>query len=168
MHGHSGCKSLYYAVLLLLASALSSPALPANFSLTNILPSVNHGTSVAQTADGRLFIAELGGAVKTYKNGTAYTLHQFPTSTARSEQGLFGLAEDPNFASNGWMYVHYFVFVNGGDQDYHVVMRFTVTNPLGTDPQFVAGSEYLIYRMPNLPSGASRHNGGQLIFGNDG
>lgn len=168
MHGNPGIKAICFTVLLLMASAMQSQALPANFSLTNILPSVTRGTSIVQTADGRLYVAELGGAVKTYKNGSAYTLHQFPTSTARSEQGLFGLAEDPNFASNGWMYVHYFVYVNGGDQDYHVIMRFTVSPPLGTDPQFVAGSEYLIYRMPNLPAGASRHNGGQLIFGNDG
>ncbi len=143
-------------------------ALPANFSLTNIAPTVDRGTSIDQAADGRLFIAELGGDLKTYKNGTVSTLHHFPTSNARSEQGMFGLAEDPGFASNGWMYVHYFVYVDGGDQDYHVIMRFTLSNPLGGTPQYVAGSEYLIYRLPNLPTGASRHNGGQLVFGNDG
>ncbi len=141
---------------------------PANFTLNNILPTIKHGTTVVQTADSRLFITELGGDLKTYKNGASYTLHHFPTSNARSEQGLFGLAVDPNYASNGWMYVHYFVYVNGGDQDYHVIMRFTLSTPLGGNPAYVDGSEYLIYRMPNLPGGASRHNGGHLVFGNDG
>ena len=156
------------AAFFMLGGALCSHAIPPNFSMTNILPTINHGTTITQTADGRLFIGELGGALKTYKNGSSYTIHQFPTSNARSEQGLFGLAEDPNFATNGWMYVHYFVYVNGADQDYHVIMRFTVSPPLGGDPQFVPGSEYLIYRLPNLPAGDSRHNGGQLVFGNDG
>ncbi len=154
----------FYAYL----SLSLAQALPANFTLTNILPTVVQGTSILQTADTRLFITELGGDLKTYKSGTSYTLHHFPTSNARSEQGLFGLVADPNYATNGWMYVHYFVFVNGGDQDYHVVMRFTLANPLGGNPTYVDGSEYLIYRLPNLPAGNSRHNGGHITFGSDG
>lgn len=168
MHAFSPRRALTSLLFIILGAALAVRALPPDFSLANIMPSVDKGTSIVQTADGRLYIAELGGALKTYKDGAYYTIHQFPTSNARSEQGLFGLAEDPDFAVNGWMYVHYFVYVNGGDQDYHVVMRFTVSPPLGGDPRFVPGSEYLIYRMPNLPAGNSRHNGGQLVFGNDG
>jgi glucose/arabinose dehydrogenase len=152
----------------LLSLAGPASAVPTDFSLTNIAPSIDRGTAIVQVADGRLFIAELGGDLKTYKSGTVTTLHHFPTSNARSEQGLFGLVEDPNYASNGWMYVHYFVYVNGGDQDYHVIMRFTLSQPLNGTPQYVDGSERLVYRLPNLPSGASRHNGGQLVFGNDG
>lgn len=143
-------------------------ALPPNFSMTNIMPSISKGTSIAQASDGRLFITELAGALKTYKNGAFYTIHTFPTSRARSEQGLFGLALDPNFNSNGWLYVHYFVYVNGGTGDCHVIQRITVSPPTGGNPQLVAGSQRLVYRLPNLPGGASRHNGGQIVFGNDG
>ncbi|MDB5048261.1 MAG: carbohydrate-binding protein [Fibrobacteres bacterium] len=168
MKRHFGFGGLMQAAFIVLISAFSSRALPPDFSLTNIMPSVVRGTSILQTSDSRLFVTELGGALKTCKNGSFYTIHQFPTSNARSEQGLFGLAADPNYASNGYMYVHYFVYVNGADQDYHVIMRFTVSPALGGNPQFVAGSERLVYRLPNLPAGDSRHNGGQIVFGNDG
>ncbi len=160
--------SCVFSIFLSIICITLSQALPANFSVTNIVPTIKHGTTVLQTADSRLFITELGGDLKTYKAGVTSTLHHFPTSNARSEQGLFGLTTDPNYASNGWMYVEYFVYVNGGDQDYHDIMRFTLSTPLGGLPAYVDGSEYLIYRFPNLPAGNSRHNGGHFVFGNDG
>ena len=136
MDRSSVSRRIFFSGLFVACLAVAGFALPANFTATNLLPTIKRGTTVVQTADSRLFITELGGDFKTYKNGSSYTLHHFPTST--------------------------------GDQDYHVIMRFTVSPPLGGNPQLVPGSEYLIYRMPNPPGGASRHNGGHIVFGNDG
>ena len=81
------------------------------------------------------------------------------TTTADGERGLLGIAFDPNFASNQFVYVYYTVITA---PIHNRVSRFTANGDVA-----VAGSETVILELDNL-SGATNHNGGAIHFGPDG
>ncbi|MGB2691069.1 MAG: PQQ-dependent sugar dehydrogenase [Thermodesulfobacteriota bacterium] len=110
----------------------------------------------------RLFIVEQNSAqIKIIKNGTVLTtpfLDLNSKAGSGGEQGLLGLAFDPEYATNGFFYVNY--TNNSGDT---VLTRYTVSgNPDIADP----GSE-IVFATIDQPFG--NHNGGMLAFSpNDG
>ncbi len=58
--------------------------------------------------DGRLFVCEQGGRLRVIKNGALLTTPFLTVSvSSNGERGLLGVAFDPNFASNGYVYVYY-------------------------------------------------------------
>lgn len=73
------------------------------------------------------------------------------------EQGLLGLAFDPDYKTNGYFYVNY--TISAGT----VISRFSrsATAPLAADP----GSELVLL---TFAQPYENHNGGQLDFGPDG
>ncbi|MBK7270117.1 MAG: PQQ-dependent sugar dehydrogenase [Flavobacteriales bacterium] len=75
------------------------------------------------------------------------------------EQGLLGLAFDPNYANNGFFYVNY---IFGGGTGSTRISRFQVS----ADPNVAdTASEQVIWSWPQ-PN--TNHNGGDLDFGPDG
>lgn len=119
-------------------------------------------TAFAQAPDGRLFVAEQPGALRIVKSG-ALLAAPFVTLTVdpNGERGLIGVALHPQFASNGFVYLHYTTTENG---THNRVSRFTA-NPANPDIA-LANSEFRIADLPAL-SGATNHNGGALKFGID-
>ena len=80
-----------------------------------------------------------------------------------SEQGLLGLAFDPNYASNGYFYVN--VTTSAGSGDTHI-RRYQATGDPATSNTASIDSEFEILSF-NQPQG--NHNGGWIGFGpNDG
>ena len=60
--------------------------------------------------DGRILVAEKQGVVRVVKDGVLRTtpfLDIRDHVNARGDRGLVGIAADPNFASNGYVYLHY-------------------------------------------------------------
>jgi glucose/arabinose dehydrogenase/regulation of enolase protein 1 (concanavalin A-like superfamily) len=110
--------------------------------------------------DGRLFVCQQGGQVRVIKNGA---LLGTPFLTApvdgTGERGLLGIAFDPNFAANRYVYVYY---TATSPAIHNRVSRFTANGDVA-----VAGSEVVLLNLNNL-SGASNHNGGAIHFGADG
>ena len=111
--------------------------------------------------DGRLFVCEQGGRLRVIKNG-ALLPTPFLTLTVSSsgERGLLGVAFDPAFASNQFIYVYYTATSPACAQSHqplHGQRRRRV----------VPGSEVVILELDNLSS-ATNHNGGALAFGPDG
>ena len=80
-------------------------------------------------------------------------------STRGNEEGLLGIAFDPNYSQNGRLYVYY----SASNPRRSVLSRFQVQtdNPARAD----VGSEVIIMK---IPQPYSNHNGGQLAFGPDG
>jgi len=118
--------------------------------------------SIAHAGDGsgRLFIVQQTGEILIF-NGTTLLLRPFLDLSALvsccGEQGLLGLAFHPEYATNGFFYVHY-TDVNGDT----VVARYSVsTNANVAD----AGSNLTLLTWPQP---FMNHNGGQLAFGPDG
>lgn len=111
----------------------------------------------------RVFIVERFGAIKILTGGsvlaTPFISLGGKLTHNGSEQGLLGLAFDPNYSTNGFFYVNY---TRVGDAA-TIVERYTVSaNPDIGDPTtgvIIAGP---------ISQPQSNHNGGCLQFGPDG
>jgi len=62
-------------------------------------------TAVAFLPDGRMLVTEKGGALKLVQGGSATTLTTLDVCTA-SEMGLLGIAIDPAYDANGFVYLY--------------------------------------------------------------
>jgi glucose/arabinose dehydrogenase len=152
---------------LLLCLALSVTALgatlPAGFAETRIATGLASPTAMAFAPDGRLFVAQQGGALRVIKNGALLAQSFLTVSVnAAGERGLLGVAFDPNFATNNFVYVYY---TTSAAPIHNRLSRFTAS---AANPDIAAaGSEVQLLNLPNLSS-ATNHNGGAIHFGNDG
>ena len=117
--------------------------------------------AMAFAPDGRIFICERTGKLLVIKNGQLL-LQPFLTVPALSngERGLLSVAFDPNFATNGFVYIYYTSATTGNN----TVSRFTAStgDPDRADPT----SELVLLDVSASAQGY--HNGGALHFGNDG
>lgn len=146
--------------LLVAFPATQAATLPAGFTETTI-SGIASPTAMEIAPDGRIFVCEQGGALRVIKNGALLptpflTLHVDPGG----ERGLLGIAFDPGFASNNFLYVYYTVPI---EPRHNRVSRFTANGDV-----VVPGSETVILELENLSSTASNHNGGAIHFGPDG
>ncbi|MEK7150828.1 MAG: PQQ-dependent sugar dehydrogenase, partial [Patescibacteria group bacterium] len=148
---------LAWVIVSIFLSKSAFAALPADFQKTQIIGSGLDGPSGFDIApDGRIFILERTGKVKIHKNGSllATPFINLP-SLATGDRGLIGIAFDPDFASNHWVYFYY----TGTDALNHLV-RFDASNDIAS------GNSVEIYRT-TFPS-TELHVGGTIQFGNDG
>lgn len=150
------------AALVCGATALPAAAaiLPSGFTETLVASGLASPTAMAFAPDGRLFICEQGGRVRVVKNGSLLPspFVALPVHSA-GERGLLGVAFDPDFTSNQYVYVYY----TATSPTYHNrISRFTASGDVAA-----AGSELVLLDLDPL-SGALNHNGGALHFGPDG
>jgi glucose/arabinose dehydrogenase len=140
-----------------------SVARPAGFSLATLTGALNAATAFAVAPDGRLFVCEQAGTLRVFKNG-ALLATPFATlaTSANGERGLLGVAFDPAFAANGYVYVYY---TSALPAPHNRVSRITA-DPANPD-LMKAGTELALVDLPDLSS-ATNHNGGALHFGPDG
>lgn len=136
-----------------------SRALPAGFTKTEgWVAGLQSATAFAQAPDGRWFVAQQGGAVRIVKNGQLLPTPFAAMATAAvGERGLIGIALHPDFASNGFVYLHY-TSAQGGA--HNRISRLVATGDVASGP------EQVLVDLPAL-SQATNHNGGALHFGVD-
>lgn len=156
--------SLVALFIIALSAALSLKAtaatLPGGFSETVLASGLSNPTAMAFAPDGRLFVCQQEGQVRVVKNGALLAAPFLSVTTdASGERGLLGLAFDPNFSTNGFIYFYYTVT---STPRHNRVSRFTANGDI-----VVAGSEVVILELDNLSS-ATNHNGGAMHFGPDG
>lgn len=148
--------------LSLLAPCIGRAAttLPPRFSEKQIAQGFANPTAMAFAPDGRLFVCEQGGRLRVIKNQHLNST-PFVTLTVNSqgERGLLGVTFDPNFISNGYVYVYYTATT---PNVHNRVSRFTANGDIA-----VPGSETVLLDLDPL-SGATNHNGGAMHFGADG
>jgi glucose/arabinose dehydrogenase len=110
--------------------------------------------------DGRLFVAQQDGNLRVIQDGTLLDTPLLTLSVdSAGERGLLGVASDPDFADNHYLYVYYTV---PGSPAHNRVSRFTAAGNVA-DP----GSEFVLLDLDDL-SDATNHNGGAIHFGLDG
>jgi glucose/arabinose dehydrogenase len=146
---------------------LPSTALPPGYTETTIVTGLSAPTNMNFAPDGRLFVLEQAGAVKlVHSDGTTFTALQL-TVDSSGERGLLGIAFDPNYATNHFVYLYYTNPQAGGTATgvHNQLSRFTVNDANPQQPIF--GSETPILDLNDL-SGATNHNGGGIHFGTDG
>lgn len=147
----------------LIAGASHGAALPAGFSETRVATGLASPTAMAFAPDGRLFVAQQGGALRVIRDG-ALLAQPFVTLSvnASGERGLLGVAFDPAFATNRYVYLYY---TTSTTPIHNRLSRFTAS---AANPDVVAaGSELPLLDLPALSS-ATNHNGGAIHFGTDG
>ncbi len=113
--------------------------------------------ALAFAPDGRLFFTERTGRLRVMVDGQLLPdpVATFPVaSQPGNESGLLGLAIDPNFAGNGFIYVMY-SYTGGQGQIANRISRLTVQGNQ-------AGDETVL--LDGIP-GSPVHNGGRLKFG---
>src|SRR3954470_22033951 len=73
-------------------------------------------TAMAFAPDGRLFVAEQGGGIRVVKADGTLLDTPFATlpTTAVGERGVVGIAIDPQFTSNHFVYAYFTVAGDGG------------------------------------------------------
>ena len=106
-------------------------------------------------ADGRVFFGERHGKVKVWNPdaGVTVTVGDLPVF-AGPEDGLLGLALDPGFPTNHWLYL----FHSTPGVLENRVSRFTVRSG-----RLDLGSQKILLRIPTLPK-KPNHSGGGLAF----
>jgi hypothetical protein len=149
----TGCLFLAAA-----CAGVEAATLPAGFSETLVTNGLSSPTSMDFAPDGRLFVCLQGGQLRVIKNGSLLpTPFVSLTVNSAGERGLLGVAFDPNFATNNFVYVYY---TATSPAIHNRVSRFTANGDVA-----VAGSELVLLDLENL--GATNHNGGAIHFGPD-
>ena len=137
-------------------------AVTAGFAETLFTSGVSRPTAMAFAPDGRLFVSQKDGNLRIVNQfGTLLPtpFAQLPVHDA-GERGLIGVAFDPNFTSNPYVYVYY-THNNGAGGYHNRVSRLTATGDVA-----LLGSEQVL--IEGEPLGDTGHNGGGLHFGADG
>lgn len=148
--------ALAVALLGITAAAI---VLRSGFAETQVASGLANPTAMAFAPDGRLFVCQQGGQLRVIKDG-ALLPAPFVTVTvnASGERGLLGVAFDPDFATNQFVYIYY---TATSPAIHNRVSRFTANGDVA-----VPGSEVILLELNNLSS-ATNHNGGALHFGLD-
>lgn len=132
------------------------------FQETLVANGLSSPTAMEFAPDGRLFVTEQSGHLRVIKDGVLLS-NDFVTIsvTSNSERGLLGVAFDPDFANNRFVYVYY---TRATQPIKNRVSRFTASlvNPNVARPN----SEVVI--LDDIASDAGNHNGGGIHFGLDG
>jgi glucose/arabinose dehydrogenase len=142
------------------AASVNAASVPAGFSDTLFADGFSRPTAMAFAPDSRLFVCEQGGNLRVINNGVLLAA-PFVTLTVDStgERGLLGIAFDPDFASNKFVYVYHTV---PGSPAHNRITRFTANGDTAA-----AGSDRVILDLDPL-SNHRNHNGGAIHFGSDG
>jgi glucose/arabinose dehydrogenase len=114
---------------------------------------------LAFTTDGRVFFTERPGRVRVMKNGVLDTWLDLTNIVENGESGLLGIALDPNFSTNGYVYIAYT----------YTTPTWKFNNRLvrcKEDPITKKGVEEKI--LIDSIKGQQNHNGGPIKFGPDG
>lgn len=142
---------------------------PEGFVIEAVLEGIDQPTAVDFLPDGRLIYADLGGGVHIVDHSTLPAVSALALTVpsvvveeneAWSELGLSGLAVDPDYAANGYIYTWYSVDVFGTQR----LSRFTVVDDMASPDSAV-----VLWETPERATERNCcHVGGAISFGPDG
>ena len=110
----------------------------------------------------RILIAEKGGAIKVYNGSEVQTLTTLPVETYWA-RGINGIEVDPDFNTNGYIYVSYIRNDSDPAEDnIQRLSRFTVTDPTADVLTIDPTTEKVLIRGTE-PAGDD-HHGGEIRY----
>jgi len=118
----------------------------------------------APPGDSRLFIAERPGRIRVVQGGALQATPFLDIANrvyTQGEAGLLSFAFDPQYSTNGFVYVHFIENIPTTFGDI-VVERYQVS----TDPNVLQTLGTEVIRIPHRD--ANNHYGGHVFFGPDG
>src|SRR5262245_22724017 len=91
------------------SAAPASPAtLPEGFAESEVAREIANPTAMEFAPDGRLFVCQQDGQLRVIKDGALLSEPFVSVATDwNGERGLLGIAFDPGFATNQFLYVYY-------------------------------------------------------------
>lgn len=174
------------AVLCTLPTAAHAINVPSGFQVSTIVGGLNLPTAFAVAPDSRIFIAQKSGAIRLVKNGVLQPtpVVQLTDVNDYADRGVEGIALDPNFSQNGYLYIAY-TYENTPGQNYTGpktgrIVRVTVsgdTAPLSSKVVILGtvGGDMAHPSCMNvattsdcIASDANTHSMGAIRFGPDG
>lgn len=137
---------------------------PDDFTWQVIAEGMDQPTGLVSSLDGsgRVFVLEQAGLIRILQDGKLLSdpfldLRDRVSTLGSTTAGLLGLAFHPDFAENGFFYLHY--TESGGAS---VIARYEITE----DPY--AGDPHSETRLLEVSFPVGEHKGGDLAFGPDG
>ncbi|PQO31395.1 glycosyl hydrolase [Blastopirellula marina] len=132
---------------------------PSRLEVTTLVTQLKQPMELAVAPDGRVFYIEIQGQLKAYDPATRQTelVGEVVVTTAQ-ENGLIGLALDPKFEDNHWIYLQYSPPEFSGQH----VSRFTLV-----DGKLDMASEKVLLKYEEQRLQCC-HHAGSLEFGPDG
>ena len=155
-----------------MSTATASQTLASGFLQTKLAGGLAKPIVVVFAPNGDMYIGEQGGAILIYRNGAVLPTPVIKLNTfSVGETGLLGMALDPNFATNGYIYVSYTVPIttsSGTNQPFAQLSRLTVVNGVANP-----ASERILYRGNQVQNedgngGNYDHAGNAVKVGPDG
>ncbi len=132
--------------------------LPNGFVVEQLASGLSNVTAMSIASDGRIFIAYQAGQIVLIYPGEGPIHIGSVNASPNWERGLDGLVLDPNFKTNGYMYVSYTTTTPYLHQR---ISRLTIIGDF-----VVQGSEQIIYEFDETAQ--NYHLGGGMAFGGDG
>ena len=132
----------------------------ASFDKVTLDDNTENPMEIAIAPGGNVYVVELAGKVKYY-NATTRAVRTVGTIPVHrgNENGLLGIALDPGFATNKWLYLFY----SAPTPEEQHVSRFTV----GEDGNIDMASEKVLLRIPHQRI-VCCHSAGSMTFGPGG
>jgi glucose/arabinose dehydrogenase len=132
---------------------INAQTLPSTYVQTAVVTGLKHPSDFDWLPDGRYIVTQKGGVATAATNatirifktdgaliGTFYDLTD--SVNANGEQGLHGIAVDPDFANNHYIYTYYtYRHPSKGTKALRVV-RFTESANVGTNPTVIFNQIY--------------------------
>lgn len=156
-------------LLALIASPVNGATLPAGFSEITVVSGLSAPLAVAFLPDGRMLVTETSGYVQLVVNGTVNAGPLLDiTGDVRDnrEEGLLGIAVDPDFPTRPYIYLYYTNDSPGAQYAVRVTLSGDLSNGASTNLSIDINSR--VYLLNDIPHNARNHNGGTLRFGPDG
>ena len=152
---------LVLANVALSIGSVSRALVPAKFQETTIAAGITSPTAMAIAPDGRIFVTQQDGRVRLIKNDVLLTDDFYVVDADDNEEhGLLGIAVDPGFLNNQFVYLYYTAR--------RPALHNRLVRVVATGDVAVPGSETILHELPDLPLGTRWHMGGALVFGPDG
>jgi len=148
---------------------ISAPFTDQKFTVELINIKLESPWDLEFLTDGSMLVTEQGGKIIHIKRAGRKTVLYLETISLL-ESGLMGLAIDPNFSKNNYVYIYYTYKFDDSDPSFlnpkhdnqrrvlNKISRLTFKNGLLTDETVL---------IDNIP-GSLRHSGSRLEFGPDG
>jgi glucose/arabinose dehydrogenase len=169
------------AVVAAFAPAAAAQSLPPNFIEDIVASNLEFPIGFTALPDGRLLIAQKSGVVRLVRNGVMQPT-PFIDLTSRVndywDRGLLGIAADPSFATNGFVYLYYVFEHDAVDYSGPKTARLTRVTAVG-DAASLSSEVVILGTLSGpscggfptgadcIPADSPSHNGGTIRFAPD-
>ncbi|MGH8172702.1 MAG: PQQ-dependent sugar dehydrogenase, partial [Rhodanobacteraceae bacterium] len=135
-------------------------AVPPGLHLTSYVSGLKDPVAIESPRDGsgRMFVVERGGTLRVVVNDALQSepYYKRAVDTGDVERGLLGLAFDPEFKTNGTLYITYTMPGASGE----ILLRLVAKDPAAN---VFSGDDSEVMTLPLFYN----HNGGDIHFGPD-